>query len=188
MISGIELCYTVIKLFTIIRKKQLEERGSLSILASMFLKFLILLSKKEHSSKWCGLFIMSIVSEGTEASLPIPELLIKIRLMYEWLKLQISRDWDTKKDEQQNPKFLQTEHMAIWKFSTQMHSFTLETIFHKETKINKLAQVIRTNIPKEMRMNGDGKSILLQGTNSSKTSKWSPGTNSLNKHQWQDQN
>lgn len=35
--SGIELCDTVAKLFIIIRKKQLEGRGSLSILASTFL-------------------------------------------------------------------------------------------------------------------------------------------------------
>ena len=78
--------------------------------------------------------IYYVNSEGTEASLPTPEMLIKIRLMYEWLKSQLSRNWDSKKEEQQKTEFLQTNHTAIQKLSTQTHSFTLETIFHEEQK------------------------------------------------------
>lgn len=52
-----------------------------------------------------------------------------------------------------------------------MYSFYLETIFHSETKPNQLAQIITANIPVGKRMNGDGKSALLQEANSTKKSK-----------------
>lgn len=46
--------------------------------------------------------------------------------------------------------------------------FTFETIFHEETKINQLSQVIRTNFSK--------RPVMIEEISSRKTTKWSPGT------------
>lgn len=67
-----------------------------------------------------------------------------------------------------------------------MHSFTLETIFHEETRFSQLTYVIGTNSPKEKRLNGEGKSIFFWCHFQQDIKR--PGTNKLNKHQWQNQN